>query len=76
MASIKGCLVVIVIICSNCTSVLPEIDNNGWRIDVKDNKAPVGGPTDIANLSLNFVTDSVLIGTDHFSVGLAKKTFG
>ena len=27
MASIKVCLVVIVFICSNCTSVHPEIDN-------------------------------------------------
>ena len=27
MASIKGCLVVIVFICINCTSVHPEIDN-------------------------------------------------
>ena len=36
MASIKFCPVVIVYIyiCSNCTPVHPEIDDNGWRIDI------------------------------------------
>ena len=74
MAPIKGCLVVIVFICSNCTSVHLEIDNDGWRIDIKDNRASVGNPTDLVNLSLNFVTDCV--GTDHFSEELSKKTLG
>ena len=43
MASIKVCLVVIVFICSNCTSVHPEIDNlTGWIIDIMDNVAIFG----------------------------------
>ena len=56
MASVKLCLVVIVFICSNCTSVNPEIDKNGCRIDIWDSEVSVGGPTDLVNLSLNFVT--------------------
>ena len=34
MASIKVCPVVIVFICSNCTSVHSEIENNGWKINI------------------------------------------
>ena len=41
MTSIKVCLVVIVFICMNCTSVHPEIDNNGWRIDIQYNEASI-----------------------------------
>ena len=35
MASMKVCLVVSVFVCSsNYTSVHPEIDDNGWRINI------------------------------------------
>ena len=55
MASIKVCLVVIVFICINCTSVHSEIDN-----------LMVG--------QLIFRTARLfLVGTVHFSVGLAKN---
>ena len=47
MASIKVSLVVIVFICSNCTSVHPDIDKKGWRIDIYDCEASVGGSTDL-----------------------------
>ena len=57
MSSIKVCLVVIVFICSNCTSVHQEIDN----LMVGELIFRIGRQ------------GQLLVGTVYFSVGLAKK---